>query len=675
MKSERWRATFVVIGWGLLCTAAAFLPDRRVWGFNHLAFLPWTARVVFAVMMAAALFAIWRWPKAPSQPESKKPFSPGIRELLVLVVVCVLAAWQLRAATPLLGDGYLFGDRAEKLAPGVIVITDCLPVCTAAHFHRLMPAAWNLSGRDIYAVLSVLAGLIYLLGLILLWPRLTEDGTRRARLTWKRWLPVFWLLTAGSMQLFFGYIETYALAWAFLSLFTMAILAHRTGRLGWVWPVILWVAAFWAHISSVAWVPLLLFEMYRRGRGQRTVVLPVAISLIAAAGSIVTLWAIRPSGGGLFWSNYFLPLWGHRYSILSWRHLADALNQVVLLIPAVLPAVWSWTDDPDKRERVSRLWLLWSPTLFAYIVFHADLGWARDWDLFSLLAAPVVIMLLLGLARRHATWSRPRIVATAAIAISSVSMWVWVNASESASVTRFDRLLALDSDRSQSGREVLARYWREKGRWDLVADELGKALAVGPHARLATQRGIAFGEMGMPDSALVSFEAAIQADSTAPDGYFGAGQVLWATERAAESLPYLGRAVAMDSTRADYRYHLGMALRDLGRPSDALPHLAFAAIRNPGQPDYATAYSVTLYDMGDYEGAVAMISSIVQRHPEYNLAYLNMAWVLYKMGKFDEATRALAVYDQREPDSQDPNRIRLRYLLDSLAAGTRAGPQ
>ena len=43
------------------------------------------------------------------------------------------------------------------------------------------------------------------------------------------------------------------------------------------------------------------------------------------------------------------------------------------------------------------------------------------------------------------------------------------------------------------------------------------------------------------------------------------------------------------------------------------------------------------------------------------------------MGKFNEATRALAVYDERQPDSQDPNRSRLRYLLDSIAAGAPAG--
>ncbi len=665
-KRERWRATVALVGCGLIYGLAGLLPDRRLWGFNHLAFLPTIAWLLFGIVLIAAVVAVWRLPD--SQPDYRR----GLRIPEGILIAGILFGWIVltwvaRGSTQLLGDGYLRIDEIERLRPGTYGIQEFLPGLLAALLHQNALAGWSVSGRDALAIVGVFSGAVLLLGAFPLWPRVI-DGDSNERGSYAR-VSALWLLAGGSSVLFFGYAESYALSWALLSLFTLSLVGHRHRRLGWGWPVALWAVAIWSHLAALAWAPALIWEAGRADVPGRRRYLPVAVSVCVVVAVTLALWYLKPNRDQLGFGQHLLPLWGARYSVIDWRHLADILNEIVLLAPIGFLLLW-----PEDRSGGSCVGmadvLLFTPTVAAFLLFNPELSFPRDWDLFALFSAPVVTFLAVVIARRRWAWSMPRRLATLAVGAATLGLWVWVNADAGASVTRFSNLLELDprSRKVGTGREVLARYWREMGRWDLAADELGRALALGPHARLSIQRGIALSTIGQTDSALASFQAAIAADSTDPDGCFGAGQTLWVMGRADASLPYLERAVSMDSTRPDYRYHLGMTLRDLKQPVTALPHLRFAMSHNPAQPDYAIACGITLYDLGDYDGAIGILNATLQRFPDYNLAYLDLGWVYFKMGRYDQASSALAAYEQRQPPSdQDANPRRLRQLLDSVA--------
>jgi len=307
----------------------------------------------------------------------------------------------------------------------------------------------------------------------------------------------------------------------------------------------------------------------------------------------------------------------------------------------------------------------------AFLVFlHVDLGFARDWDLFALVCIPPITLVAVALAREGWFWSWRQAVATSSVAISAFALWVWVNADEAASRERFAALLNLDSHTGASGREVLARYWREAGRWDLAVEELGKALQVEPTARLAVQRGIGWTVLRNHDSALVSFEEAVRLDPNFADGQFGAGQSLWVLGKPAESVRYLERAVAFDSSRADYHYHLGMSLRDLNRSREAIGQLEMAAETAPGQPGYSHALAVTLAESGEPDSAIGTLVSLLARMPEYSPGYIDLAGLLLSQGRIDDARQAVASYGDVVPmEKWDPA---MRQIADSLnALGTR----
>ena len=117
----------------------------------------------------------------------------------------------------------------------------------------------------------------------------------------------------------------------------------------------------------------------------------------------------RPGGGDARW---FVPLWTtstrwEAYTLVSWLHARDLLNQMLLVAPVVLPALlWLLVDGPPCRaQRNHPRWgsCLPSPRwvyLAFILVWNPDYGGQRDWDLFSLAWIPVTLWLAWLAARR-----------------------------------------------------------------------------------------------------------------------------------------------------------------------------------------------------------------------------------------------------------------------------------
>ena len=265
----------------------------------------------------------------------------------------------------------------------------------------------------VYRLLSPVAGMIYLAALLML-ARLDEFAPG---------LLLFGLgASLGCIQLFFGYVENYAFAAAGILLFLWLGIRAIHGRT----PV--WAAALvlgitnGTHPSTAVLGPALLYvgwAAWQRERGTSAafrIVGEIAVPILLCAGGTVALMEAgghglaaltttdRPGGGDASW---FVPLWATRtrweaYTLLSWPHLRDLLNQLLLVAPVALPAlVWLGVAAPAVTEgrdeapvaRQTRIFLGVAAVLHLLLiaVWNPDYGGQRDWDLFSLAWIPTTL--------------------------------------------------------------------------------------------------------------------------------------------------------------------------------------------------------------------------------------------------------------------------------------------
>jgi hypothetical protein len=162
------------------------------------------------------------------------------------------------------------------------------------------------------------------------------------------------------------------------------------------------------HPSTIILGPALLYlawVQWRRGTTSALrVVVETALPLLLVAGG--TLWLMEAGGHGLAAifttdrpggsdASWFVPLWGTRtrweaYTLLSWQHMRDLLNQMLLVAPVVLPSLlWialAARGDNQTAQGETRRFLAIAALfhLLLIAVWNPDYGGQRDWDLFSL---------------------------------------------------------------------------------------------------------------------------------------------------------------------------------------------------------------------------------------------------------------------------------------------------
>lgn len=286
-------------------------------------------------------------------------------------------------------------------------------------------------GAVVYRLLSPIAGAIFLTGAL---------GFAFARKLGAAWIPFLLLVSLGTLQLFFGYIENYSFAAAGVMVYLWLGVRVLHGRSS-LWHAATALAITNAlHPSTVVLAPSLLAlgwllwrwrnllasaDVYgeaqsaqlRRMAKER----PAASFLRLAAQIVLPMLLV---GGGLFvWmeasghglsalmetdrpggddARLFVPLWEvvsarEHYTMFAWEHLRDFLNEQALTGPILLPALailWLGGMGARKKWRGEGLYLL--TAALGYLLFiwvwNPDYGGQRDWDLFSLAAIPLAAL-------------------------------------------------------------------------------------------------------------------------------------------------------------------------------------------------------------------------------------------------------------------------------------------
>jgi len=588
----------------LLVVAASFLPDKRVWGVNHLAFYPWPLRVAALAVMALAFL-----PRAVGVVsrffDRLASALSGCRRLLRALVVSIAALVLFivfASATELLGDGLYTANNIERAAKVdrevfVKVLKNPDPIYPGTEMLNLALSRTALSTLGVPPLRSVRV-MNALLGAILVF--VITVGARRSGSTTPRndVSLVTLVFLSGGIQIFFGYIEAYAPLLFFTGLYVWA--AHRTlARGARLWgPVICAAAATAMHLLALLLLPSLVLLVLWVSLGRR-----LSNRFLAWAGILGAATVALPflAVDVLGLERFFLPLMGDTYAVLSLPHLADVANEMFLLFPGVVvlgvvtAMVLVETFGPtrsgegggilDALSRVDskkpllppRLFfasLLAIPSMLFLFFFKPELGVARDWDLFAITGVGplMIVAAVLGSVDAESSAGRmtkrfvpPVLVMTAVL----TAAWVGINADPRRAAARFESILSYDTARAGYAYESLAALYKDRGDMTGEIRALEKAVDASPNPRYLFTLGLRYYHIGEKDKAVATLDRCLRMRPKHERARQSLVQMLFFMERYEELVRVCAEGSRIDPKLGDYPFFMGKAFAELGRVAEA----------------------------------------------------------------------------------------------------------
>ena len=627
----------------LLHLLASFFPHVRLWGINLLYYFPLSFRIglsavalfiilipKFNIIIVKVLESIFTWLANKIR---------RINKYLIYTIVSlssIVLFWLFRTRTPLLGDGYW---RASEIKPGILFnITESLDF----YFHVWVSRSFGWDGFTTYRILSYMAGAIYVFLVFLICDLWGKNGREK--------LLVFLLLiTGGATQLFFGYIESYSFMYVLLVGYLFFGMRFLKQQGQFVWPCLFFILASGFHLAALFFLPSLVYlTLASSSKGANIKIAKLKIDQLLALVLVLVI-----IGLGIYFLKITFPQvpvksfliypWGggeSYYSFFSLSHLLDFLNQQVLIFPVgvvLLVILWIYgRKSMSWKDKVARflIWTIVGSLLFAWLV-DPKLGYARDWDLFAFTGLGITFLLSLLLVigiQTGKTIKTGRI--TLVLFITSLTFtlpWIWVNASQTKAVSRFEDLLLVDQPRAAYGYETLACYFRDRGDNDRTANYWKKAIALNPNPRY-------FGALGNAYLRLNKFNLAEQAFKQA-----------------------IG--VAPDRLSLElFHSSLGHCLAEEGKYEEAVSEMKEAIKLEPKKAEYYYALGNFLGKEEKYQEAAACFEMVLRLDSNYMKAYRMLAVTYAHLGKKQEAGKLMEIYLRSNP--QDAPEI--QGAIDSI---------
>jgi tetratricopeptide (TPR) repeat protein len=417
-----------------------------LWGIHFLYFFPrWLAWAMTIVTLILFIPAVNRSILRFLGPLFEVPGRIlGKLNKYLLFVFAGLASipifWALRTKLFLLGDGYF---KLEALSTLHITRTEPLDGILHHQLYKLLISTFPQADPSlVYTVPSVICGGIFLFMLLVISDLLGKTNFHKV-------LIFSTLITLGSIELFFGYVEAYTTLLTGLTLFLLLSLLCIRGRTNLLFIFLVLMVSTAIHVSGIVLLPAFLYlALWKWSRQRRKFPdLSTALSLLGCALIVfVAIWKVflAPGGGNRF--AQFLPIvssTGYGFTMFSWEHLVEFLNQLLLLSPAgiILFVFFLFYYLKSKSFNDPAInFLAFSSFFGLLLIFIYNSRWGNsDWDLRALPGLFFSLFGILLFIRWGERWLRFKVYALLVIAVSfyHVVPWVLLNADAKKSLDRY----------------------------------------------------------------------------------------------------------------------------------------------------------------------------------------------------------------------------------------------
>ncbi|MCE2440266.1 MAG: tetratricopeptide repeat protein [Candidatus Latescibacteria bacterium] len=672
------------------------------WGVDFLYYMPAPVQVAF-VLLAVLLF-VPRIQRLCRTCATSLPFAlwgEGRRVWLTrtLVVLIALAGFfLLSTARHFLGDGY---PLLEKLDAGIWSESHRAPLSWALilALHDIGQPHWE-TAENTYRFYSYASGVLYVL---LTFPVAAAIGkTNRDKS-----IVFAFLLTAGYIQLFFGYVEHYPVFMPTLLLYLLAGLHAVKQRATLFVPACVLGLLIALHQAFTVFGPSLVFLAYRAVRQRQDArpawkdvltnigalcCVPVTAALFVFISGIGFDAYISRLGGRNFLPLFSEPGYLSQYRILSLAHVLDFFNLQLLAAPAVCLSLFlvrrkSFTGQPF-------LTLCAVVPLFFTFLANPEIGAFRDWDVMALPALPLTLWaasaLLQGMRHREDLF-RGAFMICGAGALHGV-LWIGLNANAGTAEDRFvDQLDRLKGGASVNGWLTMGRFhgqqgnraaaheafrrsieadptnpnrWltagnfsRKTGQYTSAIGYFNKAVELNPDDAMPYMNlGAAYSDMRQFDKAIEFTRKAIALDPDLASAHLNLGAIYRKTAQHDKAIQHLEKASALRPNDGAIHGHLGMAYRSMGQNARAIRHLEKAHALRPDHTSTLVNLAVVCSDAGQNERAIELLERVVTLRPGLVPAYVNLGAVYGRIGQYKTGIRNLKRALELQPDNPETYR-------------------
>ena len=503
-KTDSVSAVLLVLGIFLVLRIAMVyldLPGIRAWGLDGARYLTSGTLVALSlwVPLLLCLPRITGWLGDRLGLEREQELSWGL--IAFGTLSAAVLSWYAPVAYAFLGDGTWYAAELYRriLDPGYASSMVKPSAWLTGHLLHLM-AAWTdpENVRLPFRILGV-AGAIVAVGSTLFF-------FRRER-PWLRWFAVAFFLLGGGSLLFFGYIELYALVFAFvIGYLAAAWSVFRHGSAAWIPGVFLVTGALFG-LTALFLLPsyLLLLHWKVRGETGGPISLSHAAGLLAALPFTAVLvgyavmgltsdnpWlvAVFPyerifEGVNVGWQAYVLT------TPARWMDIFNALLLSSGVPIAVLAGLIPFREARSALTKPGGLFgiVLLSSSAALLVFGNSFLGLARDWDLAAIPATAMSFLPLLLLASLRDAGKKGLFrVAPAACCAAAAGLLLWhqVNADEDVSAERFTDIVRMDAGQvlpmnTYTAWENLRKFHRAEGLTPAYFSVLREMIGTGYH--------------------------------------------------------------------------------------------------------------------------------------------------------------------------------------------------
>lgn len=392
-------------------------PEAAWWGFWPVTYVPVWSIIGATIIVVGGIELLRSWLNTDSK--STIPARTVNLALIVIAALIAIAFFLFPIQHTRWGDAYLlsFGiaypDPALRITHSWQAPLDVLLHSTI--WSWLHESNGLNNATPTYRLLSPVAGILYLI---------TALAISRAKWLAPAWLSFGLLASLGLMQLFFGYVENYSFAAVGILLYLWLALRTLPGQTPlWLTATVLAITNA-THPSTAVLGLSLLYVGWKLVQEKKIAGSHAALSIAIPVAAMVALTILlmevgghglaalvstdRPGGGDARW---FVPLletstrWEH-YTMFSWLHLRDFLNEQMLVAPVVLPTLLLIAITWLRSRLSNRSWLTHNRSQITFLliasisyllftwIWNPDYGGQRDWDLFSLAAIPTTLLLI-----------------------------------------------------------------------------------------------------------------------------------------------------------------------------------------------------------------------------------------------------------------------------------------